>query len=96
MTLPAAPSTARSTRHAGADSVPLSALRAGQRAVVRQIAGGHAVAQRLASMGILAGRELEVLRSWGSVIVRIRDSRLAVGRGVAQRIFVELRPERKT
>lgn len=61
-------------------------------AVVRGVAGGgHRLRRRLLEMGLVPGTEVEVLSSgWGRVVVRFRGSTVAVGRGLARRIIVEV------
>lgn len=74
---------------ANAGVKPLADVAAGVSVVVRRINGGRAINQRLASMGLLAGSRLTVLRNSGPVIVRIGDNRLVLGRGAAQHLDVE-------
>ena len=72
--------------------VPLSAVAPGQRArLVRIEAGRHAV-HRLSELGLTPGVELEVFHPNGSgpLLLAVRDTRLAIGRGVADRVMVEL------
>lgn len=69
----------------------LTALEPGQRAVVTAISGGHGMRRRLASMGLTTGTEVVAMisRGQGPVVVAVRQTRLALGRGIASRIFVE-------
>jgi Fe2+ transport system protein FeoA len=71
---------------------PLSSLPAGQEAVVVALAGGRAMQGRLASMGLHVGCSLEVVRSsngvGGPTLIALGSTRLAVGRGMAERILV--------
>lgn len=56
-----------------------------------EVHGGHALRQRLAELGILPGTELTLLRppaDGGPVLVHVRGTRLALGRGMAQKVFV--------
>lgn len=56
--------------------------------------GGRAFQQRMVSMGIRVGTELEVLRgSSGPVLVGVGESRLALGRGMAEKIMVNVDTE---
>lgn len=70
---------------------PLSELSGGSKAVIRRISGGRALGSRLAVLGFTVGAHLEVQRNpgFGPVIVLIRDSRIALGRGEARKIIVE-------
>jgi len=67
----------------------LSKARAGERVTIRRVQGGEGLIHRLAAMGLLPGRELTVMRNAGSLIVRLRNDRYVVGRGMAQHIVVE-------
>jgi len=72
--------------------VPLSAVTPGQRArLVRIEAGRHAV-HRLSELGLTPGVELEVFHHNGSgpLLLAVRDTRLAVGRSVADHVMVEV------
>jgi ferrous iron transport protein A len=70
---------------------PLDQLPAGSKAVVRQLGGGKEFANRLASMGLSVGSSLKVLqnRGQGPVLVLVRDTRIALGRGEAMKILTE-------
>jgi ferrous iron transport protein A len=71
--------------------VPLDQLPIGAHAVVRQFGGGKEFASRLAAMGLSVGSRLEVLqnRGGGPILVLVRDTRIALGRGEAMKILVE-------
>jgi Fe2+ transport system protein FeoA len=70
----------------------LAMLKEGQSATIRRVRGAPGAVQRLAGMGILPGRDLTVVRNWGPVIVRVRDDRFVVGRGMVHHILVEPKP----
>ncbi len=71
-------------------AMPLPMLRPGQSARVSCVLpAGQGIARKLSAMGLLPGVLLTVLNSpGGPVMLRIGDSRFALGRGVAQRIMV--------
>lgn len=71
--------------------VPLAELPSGTKAVVRRIAGGRELGGRLAAMGFTVGSSLEVLQNslLGPMLVRVRNTRLALGRGEASKVLVE-------
>jgi ferrous iron transport protein A len=68
--------------------VPLSALQTGEKGVVIGIAGGRGILERMTSLGFVPGTEVVILQNFrhGPIIVRARDARIALGRGVAARI----------
>jgi ferrous iron transport protein A len=68
--------------------VPMSALRTGEKGVVIEIAGGRGLLERMTSLGFVPGTEVAILQNFGHgpIIVRARDARIALGRGLAGRI----------
>ena len=68
----------------------LVSLPAGTVGVVTGLSGGAAFASRLAGMGLTVGVGLEVLHNAGRgpVLIRVRETRLALGRGEAARVLV--------
>ena len=71
--------------------VSLLELPSGAKAVVRALAGGPEFAGRLTAMGVAAGAPLEVLqnRAHGPVLILVRGTRIALGRGEAAKVLVE-------
>ena len=70
--------------------MPLTFVPPGRTATIRAIHGGRAMRQRLASMGLLPESQIEVLRGNlnGALVVRVKESRLVLGRGMAEKIRV--------
>jgi len=71
---------------------PLSELPTGQSAIVQDLRGGYGFRSRLAVLGFTPGVEITMLQnlSHGPIIVNLRDTRIALGRGEAKRILVKL------
>lgn len=71
--------------------ISLERLAAGARGVVRQLGGGRDFARRLAGLGVALGTEAKVLqnRGRGPMLVLVRGTRIALGRGEASKIMVE-------
>ncbi len=71
--------------------MPLTMLPPGTRARVVALRGGAGLSRRLASMGIIPGAEILLVRGGfgGPVIVMVGEGRLVLGRGIAQRIMVQ-------
>jgi Fe2+ transport system protein FeoA len=68
---------------------PLSSLLVGQTAKVVSCQAGRDCRARLTSMGLTLGSEVSVVRrGHGPVLVATRGTRLAIGRGMAEKIFV--------
>jgi ferrous iron transport protein A len=73
------------------NSVSLSAVRSGQSVRIQKMQGGHHFLSRLASLGFTPGARLKVVQNYGHgpIIVNLRDTRVALGRGEAGKILVE-------
>lgn len=73
--------------------VPLNAVGEGTDVVIRSFDGGHAFLARVAALGLIPGSEVRVVanRGRGPVLLQARDTRVAVGRGMAHRILVEMK-----
>ena len=72
-------------------AMPLVMLGAGRSARVVEVRGGKDVNGRLASLGVLPGATVSAIRTsaGGPVILSARESRVAIGRGMAQKVMVE-------
>ena len=72
--------------------MPLDMAKSGEKVVIKDMAGGKNVSARLASMGLRSGDTLEIINNngLGRLIVGHGPTRLALGRGVAQKIMVSL------
>jgi DtxR family Mn-dependent transcriptional regulator len=72
--------------------VSISQLKKGEHGKVSFIRGEHKVLQRLCDMGLTPGTDVTVVKSapfHGPVEILVRGSRLALGRGMTEVIFVE-------
>lgn len=56
---------------------------------VVEITGGKGFVRRLADMGLAPGQIVEVLTSGPPVIVKVGDTKIALGRGIARKVIVE-------
>jgi Fur family ferric uptake transcriptional regulator len=72
--------------------MPLAMAKPGENVLIKDIIGGRTVRNRLASMGLRSGDSLEIINNngRGRLIVGHGPTRLAMGRGVAQKIMVTL------
>jgi DtxR family Mn-dependent transcriptional regulator len=76
--------------------VVLSDLKQGQSGKIHFIRGGHAVLQRLLDMGLTPSTRITLIKAApfdGPIEIFVRGSKLAIGRGIASKVFVE--PEAK-
>ena len=69
---------------------PLNTLDQGEKAFVHSLCGGRAVSNRLVSLGFTPGVELDMVQNFGHgpLIVALRGTRVALGRGEAEKILV--------
>jgi len=71
----------------------LDKVQEGKRAVVIEIKGGRSIRQRLAELGLHPGDTVGMVRCavfHGPLLIDIRGNEVAIGRGVAQKIQVEV------
>jgi len=62
----------------------------GQEVQLAEIRGGRGLTHRLAEMGLFPGVRMRIVSNnhFGPFIVSVRESRLMLGRGMIDRIFV--------
>ena len=72
------------------DGVGLDTVRTGESVRIQRMKGGHSFLSRLASLGFTPGAKLQVVQNFGHgpLIVSLRDTRVALGRGEARKILV--------
>ncbi|MBN1102236.1 MAG: ferrous iron transport protein A [Deltaproteobacteria bacterium] len=70
--------------------MPLAMVGAGRRVRLLAVDAGCGLQGRLASMGLVPGVEIEVLRNSmrGPFLIAVKGSRIMMGRGMAQKIMV--------
>ncbi len=71
--------------------MPLAMAQIGQVVRLVSVRAGDGLRKRLAEMGLVPGTELAVVQNTvsGPFIVRVKDSRIVLGRGMAHKIIVE-------
>jgi Fe2+ transport system protein FeoA len=69
----------------------LATVSIGKKVRLESIRGGDKVSHRLTSLGFTPGAEINVVQNYGRgpLIVKVRGSRVALGRGEAQKIIVQ-------
>ncbi len=69
----------------------LSELAVGQRLRLVRVEGGQRLQRRLLALGLSIGREMELVqRRGGGVVLASGGNRVALGEGVALRLFAEV------
>jgi len=74
------------------NSFPLSFATSGKTVSLTEIHAGHRLRKRLADLGLHVGMHVRVVQgsTGGPLILAVRnDTRLAIGRGMAQKIMVQ-------
>jgi Fe2+ transport system protein FeoA len=70
----------------------LAKVARGQKVVLNKIDNGHQLKKKLQDMGLTPGVEFSVISktSMGPIIIEVRGARLALGRGIAEKIDVDV------
>lgn len=70
--------------------LPLTAVAKGSEATLISINSGKGLRMKLISMGLVEGVKIRVLqtRGYGRCVILAGNTRLALGRGIAQKIYV--------
>jgi ferrous iron transport protein A len=74
------------------EQLTLAEMRTGQTGTVVGVLGGHGLIQRLDALGIRPGKKVTKLSSTlfrGPVMLRVNNTQVAVGFGMARKIIVE-------
>jgi ferrous iron transport protein A len=75
------------------NKLDLTQLKAGKEAKIIEIAGGQGMLRRVESLGIRDGAKIKKVSSQmmrGPITVQIGNTRVAIGFGMAQKIFVSI------
>lgn len=70
--------------------IPLSALNTGEHGIIESIEARWGMLSRLTSLGFTPGAEVEMLQNYhrGPLMVCVRETCVALGRGEAEKILV--------
>jgi ferrous iron transport protein A len=70
--------------------LPLAQVPSGQRVRITGYQGGRMLRARLLALGLNLGREVDILQNnRGLIIVGLNGGRVALGRGISQKILTE-------
>ena len=72
--------------------VPLAMISSGEKARITSIIGGRGIREHLFDMGLSIGSEIEILKQGfpGPFLIAVKETRLAIGQGIAQKIMVSM------
>ena len=69
--------------------MPISMAKAGETVTIRRITGRDEVRQHLAELGFVVDSDVTVVNEMaGNLILQVKDSRVALDRGMANRILI--------
>lgn len=73
---------------------PLAEMKVGEQAAIHSFQGGRGLIGRLTSLGFTPGAQVTMTQNFGHgpLIVMVRGTRVALGRGEAQNILVQRDP----
>lgn len=70
--------------------MPLNNVNMGMHAQIDDIQGSERICKKIMEMGLNKGMVIQMVRNdVGPLIIKIGESRLAIGRGMAQRVIVK-------
>lgn len=74
-------------------AISLIDMSLGKTAIVYQIVGGHGACKRLNELGLIPGAKVELVNriNSGPVMIRVKGSKLALGRGLARKVMVVIK-----
>lgn len=69
--------------------MPLTMAKQGETSYIQKITGKDEVRQHLAELGFVVGERVRVVNKiGGNMILQVKDSRIAISRGMANRIMI--------
>ena len=69
--------------------MPLNTVNEGEEFLIKKVSGKEETRRFLENLGFVAGAKVSLIsKNAGNIIVQIKDSRVAVSREMAQKIFV--------
>lgn len=73
------------------DSIRLIDVPVNASATLTKIDGGRRLRHRLTELGLIPGSVLTIVQNQnGPLLIAVRDTRLAIGRGMAEKILVKM------
>lgn len=69
--------------------MPLSFAKVGESNIIKKINGNDEVRRHLENLGFVVGSDVSIVNSLaGNVIVKVKDSRIAINEDMARRIMI--------
>jgi ferrous iron transport protein A len=72
------------------ETISLNDLHIGDKGKIAKITGGRTACKRLNELGLIPGTEVELVNkiSSGPVMIKVKGSKLALGRGLASKVLL--------
>jgi len=69
----------------------LTDLNTGDEGTLIGIEGGRGIRSKLFNLGLTPGIKIKIVskNGWGPIVLKVRDGKLAIGRGMAEKILVK-------
>ena len=69
----------------------LTNLHAGDGVTLVDIEGGRGIRSKLFNLGLTPGIRIKIIakNGWGPIVLKVRDGKIAIGRGMAEKILVK-------
>ena len=69
--------------------IPLNAIGIGKSVEINRLEGGELMCKKLMEMGMNTGAIIEIVKNdIGALIIKVGETRLVLGRGMAQKVIV--------
>lgn len=69
--------------------MPLTLLRNGETGEIKRIGGQDEVKRFLENLGFVTGEQVKIVSAnGGNIIIQVKDSRIAVSKGIANKIMI--------
>ncbi len=69
---------------------PINVVEDGSEVTVARIAGGGECSRRLSELGIIPGARIQVVQNGGGpILLKVGESRFAIGQGMALKVLVD-------
>ncbi len=72
---------------------PLIEMLSAEKGIIKKISGGKGLSAKMDSLSLYVGKEIELISKQskrGPVVVKTGNTQLAIGSGIAQKIFIDV------
>ena len=73
----------------GGNMMPLAMAGNGEKVTIKRVGGSDSVRQHLAELGFIVGEQVAIVNQVsGNLIIQVKDSRIALDKTMASKIFI--------